>query len=316
MSLSASLVFVLSLLMALLGSCDRTATEAEIRIDPVVIEAKKLCLDHLRLDSEIVGNLKYRGGVRLTSPDPRFGGLSALSISPDGRTFVVRSDEGHRFQGELVYDERDNLAGIADAEIETIRDSKENKPPRSMVPPEDLKARLSSGDIRAVTPIPDNRLFVLTEAVGSGGGVSGWVGGDGGWSKLSYTTCARETLKMRHKVQVSPCFKKQKQAGSGYFEEFRPVAATTTPGGEIIIVEKGIPYIATRLRLLRATDIRPMARLEAEELAILEDSLAFHNIQGVHTRQASGGETLIYLVSNDHYTGPQATVLLMFELVG
>jgi hypothetical protein len=353
MSVSASIVFVLSLLMALPGSCDQAAKEAETRIEPIEIEASQLGVGSLKLDSEIVGSLKYRGGLRLTSPDPRFGGLSSLNISADGRNFVAVSHAGYRFQGELVYDTRHNLTGITNAKIETFRPTTEKLfagekdgycesiartagvgtdivfkrgcglvyreaggTPRWMVPPEDLKDTLSSGSIKAMTLMPDNRLFALTAAFSAGGGVSGWVGGDDGWSKLTYTTCAREVLKMRHRVRVSPCFEEQKGTMLGGFEEFRAVAAATTPGGEIIVVESGLPYIATRLRLLQATDVKPMARLEAEELAVLDDSLAFHNIQGVHTRQASGGETLIYLVSNDNYTGPQPTVLLMFELLG
>ena len=82
-----------------------------------------------------------------------------------------------------------------------------------------------------------------------------------------------------------------------------------------MVVESGFPYVATHLRRVRAEDIKPGANLEAEDLALLEGALAFHNIQGISARKTGTGETAIYLASDDNYTGPQPTAVLMFELL-
>ena len=59
---------------------------AEMRAIPVVLDPSDPA--HVR-----VGALTYLGGVRLTSPDPAFGGFSALSVTGD--RFTLLSDGGN-----------------------------------------------------------------------------------------------------------------------------------------------------------------------------------------------------------------------------
>jgi hypothetical protein len=119
------------------------------------------------------------------------------------------------------------------------------------------------------------------------GGLIGWVGGDRGWRQVTYTIG----------------------------KAFMPTGATTLPDGKVLVLESRQPLVATRLRHFNAEEVRTGEIPEPKELALLEGSLAFHNIQGISARQGSSGETLIYLVSDDNYIGPQPTAILMFELV-
>src|SRR5579871_5555288 len=61
------------------------------------------------------GALEYRSGLVLTSPFPRFGGLSGLRLDPKGERFISFSDHGHWFTGRIVYEGR-AMAGLADVE--------------------------------------------------------------------------------------------------------------------------------------------------------------------------------------------------------
>lgn len=348
-----SLAFLLPLLMVLLVSCRQAPDEARPRFEPIAIESLELGLDDLKLDSDIVGNVRYRGGVHLNSPDRRFGGLSWLNISADGRSFVALSDRGYRFHGELVYDVRENLVGIVDTRIESLpgtdkglfRSDKEGEceamarapgggmviafergrrlivypeggePPRSMAPPEDSERPLAIEGIKAMTLMLDDRLLVFMGGPKTGTDLVGWVGGKNGWSRVTYRTCTQRVEDMRHKVEARQCFPPQNGPTKEEFEEFWPVGATTLPEGDILVVESGFPYVATRLSRLQAANIKPGAMLDPEQLALLEGALAFHNIRGIDTRQGSKNRTMVYLVSDNNYTGPQPTAFLMFELI-
>ena len=62
------------------------------------------------------GALEFRGGLELTSPHKRFGGLSALRVMADGAHFLSLTDRGWWLHGRIVYDGARPI-GIADAEI-------------------------------------------------------------------------------------------------------------------------------------------------------------------------------------------------------
>ena len=52
---------------------------------PLSVSVTPVPLDPRHPDADRVGALRYRGGLWLHSDDPRFGGLSDLRVSPDGR---------------------------------------------------------------------------------------------------------------------------------------------------------------------------------------------------------------------------------------
>ena len=318
-------IVLVLLLVLLLVSCKQSAEEPISGAQPMALEAQRLRLNDLTFDSETVGNLKFRGGVRLTSSDKRFGGLSGLHIAADGGDFIALSDSGYRFLGRLVYDDSGNLVGASDTRIEALRgmqgeqltekewhdaESIASAPqggtvvafernnrlwiypagggkPRRVSTPKELDEAPTYGGVKALTLLADNQLFMLTAGLQAPCGVVAWVGGDNSWSKMSY------------------CIEKG----------FTPTGAATLPGGDILVAERRLPFVAVRLRRVSAADIKPGAQLKAKEIALLENALVFHNVQGTAARKGKGGEALIYLISDDNFVGPQPTAILMFELV-
>jgi hypothetical protein len=65
-------------------------------------------------------NVKFLGGLVLTSTSPFFGGWSGLLVNDDGRRFVALSDIGVWMTGELTYDGA-RPAGIANARLGPLR---------------------------------------------------------------------------------------------------------------------------------------------------------------------------------------------------
>ena len=100
--------------------------------DPVDITASSISSFSYGSENSF-GPFTWRGGVSLTSPDEKFGGLSALSLSDDCESLLAVSDAGRWFRATLTY-EGNTLAGISKAELAPILDAK-GKPPRHVKGP-------------------------------------------------------------------------------------------------------------------------------------------------------------------------------------
>ncbi|OYW43911.1 MAG: hypothetical protein B7Z45_00335, partial [Azorhizobium sp. 12-66-6] len=94
-------------------------------VEPLAIEvqAAPIATFHPRRDETRFGALLYRGGLRLTSPFPGFGGISAFHLDADGGHFLAVTDAGLFLRGRLVT-EGDRPIGLADVTAAAILDQK------------------------------------------------------------------------------------------------------------------------------------------------------------------------------------------------
>ncbi|MBM3566670.1 MAG: hypothetical protein FJX42_11235, partial [Alphaproteobacteria bacterium] len=100
--------------LAVLFACGgAVSAPIEITATPVPLNAKDPA-------QTAVGKLKYRGGVLLKSPEDRFGGFSALAVSPDGQRLIALSDKGHRLDAKILYTPDGNLAGLAEGDLGSL----------------------------------------------------------------------------------------------------------------------------------------------------------------------------------------------------
>lgn len=84
---------------------------------PVAIFSQAVSLDSRGPSVLKAGQLTYRGGIVLRSPELRFGGFSALHVSADGSTALAISDRGAWLRFRLRYDAGDHLVGASDARM-------------------------------------------------------------------------------------------------------------------------------------------------------------------------------------------------------
>src|SRR5262249_38758599 len=68
--------------------------------------------------------LKYRGGLRLSTADSRFGGWSGLRVAEDGRSVMLLSDNGYWLEGRLVHHANRNPKGVAETPPGPLLDNK------------------------------------------------------------------------------------------------------------------------------------------------------------------------------------------------
>ncbi len=324
LSLSSAVLFMLGVFF-LANPVPAAAAPDASAID---VKATAVPLDAANWNADVTGRLRYRGGVHLTSPNKRFGGLSGLMVSADGTEFTAVSDGGTWTRGTLTYDANGNLSGVADVTIEPIRETdgkalvgargdaeslapapegrlvvaferdpklriyaRGEKRPTVLAAPEGIDRAPPNNGMEAVTRLADGRLLVVAEYAEEPGRFVGWIGGgpdgDSGWSRVTYL------------------------CDQGY----KPTGATTLTNGDVVFVERRFPLLSIRMRLVPAATLEPGAEIEAQELARLEGSKSFDNMEGIDVRQGANGETLIYLVSDDNFQRIQRTLLMMFELI-
>jgi hypothetical protein len=302
--------------------------------EPIALDSKRIALDSEFPETASVGRLAYRGGIAVSSNDKRFGGLSGLLVTDSGRRIVAVSDAGRWLTARLVYGSDGHLEGIADGEIGPLVDPRGapvggsrhgdaetmarladgvavgfeglpriwryrastppfSRPPTAIAAPPALRRATSNRGLEALTALADGRLFALAEELPAGPGLgAGWVSTGPprhDWSPVSW-----------------------KLGGL-----FVPTGAATLPDGDVVVLERRFTWIgglASRIVLVPAAGIVAGAVLEGEELARLEGTLVRENFEGIDAVSGPGGETRIYLVSDDNFHALQRTLLLCFAL--
>jgi hypothetical protein len=310
---------------------------------PLCVFLTPVPLDPRRPDADRVGALRYRGGLWLRSDDSRFGGLSDLRVSADGRTLRAVSDCGYGLTAALSYDGEGRLHGLdeprlfdlsgpegqplalgeRDAESLVVHDGAlevgfEGKariwayaldppfagPARPVPTPAGLAGCGPNGGIEAMAMIDDSRRLLVCESRrGASQDVPAWIGSGEGWAERAYPLLFRDGW-----------------AG----EPYRATGAALLPGGDVVLLERRFPPIGSRVVRIAKPDLDAAGPLHPVELATIESPLTDDNFEGIDARRDEAGGTLLYLVSDDNNcakqpggsrgTGLQRTLLLMFAL--
>lgn len=294
---------------------------SQYKVSPIVLDEENA---H-RIE---VGRLIWRGGFSITGTDNRFGGLSALHVTPDGQRMHAVTDRGNWVTATLTYQEND-LSGMRNIEITPLldvngkplkgrlRDAESLAIGNSLVISFERKHRLwrytrriggypglptpmktpagfyrlsDNGGIEAMTRLCDGRLLVLAEKkFDQRPGIVGWIQTSSDWFSFRYQTKA--TL--------------------------RPTGSVTLPNCDIAVVERSFSVVSglkIRVTRVRTAEIQPTKLISPEELAYLSYPLSVDNFEGIAARVSKNGKTLIYLVSDDNFNSEQRTLLVMFEL--
>lgn len=278
-----------------------------------------------------LGTLTWLGSLELRSPDPRFGGLSGLLLSPDGLTATAVSDQGHSVQFGLRHDVKGRLIGVGSARIAPLLGLDGQPFTDRMDRDAESLARLPDGSIAVafehnhriwqyagsnddLTGVPTPLPFPDTTPVfGRNSGVEAMTElRDGGVLAL-VEGYADDTQ--------SPAYLWQGGRWHGLVYErdtgFRPTGAALLPDGDVLVVERFFTVLeGVKIRLVRlaAADLRPGATLRGKVLATLLPPVVLDNMEGIAATRGPNGETWVYLISDDNFSPLQRTLLLHFAL--
>jgi len=340
LGMAAGALCLLIGIRASIGPIDASPT------DTVALNYKTIPLSSANIKESRVGALVYRGGLEITSPDARFGGWSGLLVSQDGTHLLSQSDEGHWLRASLRYDKGGNLAGIADGRLADMEALDGNKltpkqeadaeglaalsdqgpdgpvaisferdariwrydvsasldvAPTSIAAPEEIKTLDFNSGLEALTRIsPDMLLAVAETPQVRGNDHSAWL-----IPIPERKTGARfAQLSIRHHepYEISDAAMSPDRRWLYLMERhyFGPL-------GGVVVAVRRIP----------ASDIKPGARLDGNEIARFTMHENIDNMEGLGLRREKDGKTLLYMISDDNYNlMAQRTVLLMFEVDG
>ena len=316
------------LLFSLLSCSPYTAVEPAL--GSRLVELVSIELDSRNPGRKDFGRLTFLNGFQLRSRDARFGGLSGLAIGADGKLYSV-SDRGYWISAQISFDSDGRLIDLTNWNIQPILSTngapvtgplydaealarapdgsflvafegvhriwRYASPPATFdslpvpvpVPPELAKAP-ANGGFESIAVLPDGRILAITEEFANPNqSFKGWLLDDGRFVEISYLPS----------------------------EGFQASDCAALKNGDVIVLERryvplGILY--ARLKLVKAKDMTPGAKLAGEELLRLEYPLEVDNFEGVAVQEDPIKGTTIYLVSDDNYNLFQRTLLLQFRL--
>ena len=308
---------------------------------PVLIAVEARALPGFEVgasDRRGFGRLVFLGGLELSSSFKGFGGLSGLSMRPDGSGFVAVTDKGYWLEATLRY-EGSRLAGIEAARIGPLLDSR-GRP----------LASSSAGDAEAVAGTfgkgPAGELHVSIErrnrVLRFPYGRSG-MAARGTDLALPPAVQALAHNKGLEALTVLPeagpyagvllAIAENAPEGEAPAWLLGPAGApaftlrlgqgwsvtdaVALPGGEVILLQRrhaGMLDIGMRLASFRAGAIRPGAAIEPSALLSADLGHQIDNMEGLGAHRAADGRIVLTIVSDDNFSTLQRTLLLQFEL--
>lgn len=306
---------------------------------PIEVTVNQVTFDRIDPTRVQFGGLVWRGGIEISSKAKPFGGFSDFSLNGSGSRLLAISDEGRWLSAGLVYD-NGRLVGLdhagmakmtgsqgqvlgrkqwSDAEamatgpqgfdgpiwvaferwhrVETYRLGQSGNlvwQKRLRLPPDIASAPVNEG-IEAMTMLGPNTasqgsLLVVTEGVRDAAGDSvAWLLGGNNPGRL---TVLRD-------------------------EDYVVTEAVSLPNGDVVLLERHLGSLinfSIRLRRIKASDIRPGARLQGQTLFEAGLRYAIDNMEGLAVSTMPDGEVRLTLMSDDNFSRFQRTLILQFAL--
>jgi hypothetical protein len=305
--------------------------------DEIAVRSVALELRAGRPEEIETGRLVYRGGVAISADDERFGGLSALRVSADGKRFAAVTDLGDWVTGGLVYAGNGSLTGVADVRLGDLLD-KDGKTLDGKT--EGDSEGLAFADEAALS----GDAFVSYEGHHR---ILRHAGGLTGKGEAFAVPDAITSLALNNGLEVL------ERLPDGWL---LAIAEDSNPGGAdapgwlidpvsgvslAFTVKKNAPYQETdaavlpdgsgvlllerrfdviggpgaTIRFIPTAAFTEGAVVDGETVGTLYGGLTVDNMEGIAAIRGANGETLVFLVSDDNFNRTlQRTLLMQFEL--
>lgn len=271
-----------------------------------------------------VGTLVYRGGVELTSKDPRFGGLSGLLVTQNGNRMLAISDRGWWLQGDLSYNQRGDFVGVQDVDILPMRPLEESL---SFTLDAEAVVKTGEGDLIVAyerqhrlwlynnvwtSPKPINMGQILSTLPYNSGIESLVLMAPGELLAITESGVEERNFTAFYKTKSDVS-----EVQYPYDSYFRPSDAVRITQNSLLVLERGYNKevgVGARLVLVQLRRLDGNFEMTGDVLVNLRWPIPLDNFEGLALVPGPTGRTTIYLLSDDNYSKDQRTLLMMFEL--
>jgi hypothetical protein len=292
-----------------------------------VIHAERVALDPNDPARRRTGRLTFLGGVRLTSPDPTFGGFSALKV--EGDRFMLLSDGGNIARFRM--DGLGRVSAPSFAELPAGPGTGWRKRERDS---ESLTTDPASGDVlvgfensdeiwrydAALARVRRHSAPPAMKRWDENGGAEAMVRlADGATIVFAESTEWRARAgKVAIRFAGDPTLYPRRGWRFGYLppRHYEPSDAALLPDGRILVLNRrfALPFdFSAKLTIVDPAAIRPGRLIKGTEIATLAAPLIHDNFEGVAVVR-EGNRTVLWIVSDDNQSWMERTLLLKFRL--
>jgi hypothetical protein len=307
---------------------------------PITINARAIAsFQPGRPAAKRFGNLEFRGGLVLSSPNEDFGGWSGLVMAADGKGLLAISDAGSWLRADVAYAGTRPVA-LANARLGPLR-ALRGRALRAKRE-QDAEAATLDGTLERGTLLVG---FERLHRIGRFEIRDGRIG-----APTEYLAVPEEARRMPRNqgfealavIRAGPlrgslvAFAERFTRGSGYhtgwiwvegrphrlqlrdIDGFNITDAAGLPDGGLLVLERYFRWtegVSMRIRRLQASEIKPGARLTGRILFQGDSSYDIDNMEGMAVHRGAAGEVVVTLISDDNFNRLlQRTVLLQLAL--
>jgi hypothetical protein len=307
---------------------------------PIDLRVEPWAFSHDK-EGRVAPGLYWRGGLKLVSPDSRFGGFSALALSTDGTRLLAVSDDGWWLTARLLYDKGD-LANLAEPFMAPLRDRSGKRSPSkrgrdaealTLMSPGMVDGRVAVGlerrprielyDLRKAKLDAKPQLVPSPPAIRNGPNNAelealAYLGR--GPLANSFIAISERQLDDAGNIRGWVFGKTRKTFAFtiARLDEFAVTDIAVLPDGDLLLLERSFNglFPGLSLRRIRIAELKPGALVNP--VPIFEGTLpryAIDNLEGLAVHVTASGETRITLMSDDNYNRRiQNTIILQFAL--
>jgi len=322
--------FALALLLLVFASCSLRTTSPRT-FGAITVEAIEVPFEARDRPRNEIGKLVYLSGFILKSTDPRFGGLSGLSVSEDGVRLTAVSDRGYWISAQMRHESDGRLTGFEGWDIEPLLAPDGTRVNGALADAEGL-ARDRDGSMIVsfeqvhrlwrYAPAPTT-FYSVPAPVAVPAGLAR-APANGGVEAIAALPDGRliiltEELRRSDGTLAGWILKGDRSEAVSYVpsEGFVPADGAALKNGDLLVLERRLSALATweaRIKHVAGDSLREGARIQGVKIARIQPPFAVDNFEGIAIYEHPQAGTFLYLVSDDNYIPFQHTLLLQFKL--
>ncbi|MCB1422135.1 MAG: esterase-like activity of phytase family protein [Nitratireductor sp.] len=321
----------------LLAAALIVAIAAPLQAEPITLTSDRIEYFHIGSSDNRAGKLVFAGGLEIYSDDERFGGLSGLRISSDGRRLNAVSDTAYWLAADIKRNGKGAISGLSDAALFCLcRQDGTRYGSKHWGDSEGLEidggtAYVSFERLNRINryqlgkdgspgaPVQATVSFKPFNVAYNEGLEAVALAPAGSPVAGRFIAIAEESLNVAGDNRAFVASKSGiEEFAITRSDGYSITDAVFLPDGDLAVLERrfGLSVgIGMRIRRFDATSVKPGVTLKGEVLAEAGLSSRIDNMEGIAAWKDGDGRTRIVLISDDNFNRRlQRTLLLEFVL--